>query len=314
MQLKKTSNPLVVIIGPTAVGKTNVAIELAKRFDGEIISADSRLFYRGMDIGTAKPSVHERQGVLHHLIDIADVDEIWSLAAFQKAAIDKIEEVRQRQKLPFLVGGTGQYIQAVVEGWQIPAQQADHRFRAILEAWANEIGTLALFDKLKLIDPEAAAHIEYQNVRRTIRALEVIFLTGKKFSDQRNKLGSSYSVLEIGLIRPRSELYERIDRRIEEMIGNGLVDEVQGLLKKGFSPDLPSFSAIGYREIIANLQGEIPLSEAVVKIKRKTREFVRRQANWFKENDPQIHWLMMSDFVVDQAAALILEDTDWFDI
>ena len=313
MQLKKTSKPLVVIIGPTATGKTNMAIELAKRFNGEIISADSRLFYRGMDIGTAKPSMEERMGVIHHLIDIAEVDQVISLASFQKAATDLIDEIIKQQKLPILVGGTGQYVQAVVEGWQIPAQEADQKLRIVLEGWASEVGAMALYDKLKHIDPEAALHIEYQNVRRTIRALEVILLTGKKFSEQRIKTGSCYSVLEIGLKRSRVELYARIDTRIMNMIENGLVEEVSGLLERGYSPDLPSLSAIGYSEIISNLQGKMTLDEALVMMKRRTRQFVRRQANWFKEDDTRIHWLEMVDGVVDQAATLILDQPDWFE-
>ena len=313
MQLKKTSKPLVVIIGPTATGKTNMAIELAKRFNGEIISADSRLFYRGMDIGTAKPSMEERMGVIHHLIDIAEVDQVISLASFQKAATDLIDEIIKQQKLPILVGGTGQYVQAVVEGWQIPAQEADQKLRIVLEGWASEVGAMALYDKLKQIDPEAALHIEYQNVRRTIRALEVILLTGKKFSEQRIKTGSCYSVLEIGLKRSRVELYARIDTRIMNMIENGLVEEVSGLLERGYSPDLPSLSAIGYSEIISNLQGKMTLDEALVMMKRRTRQFVRRQANWFKEDDTRIHWLEMVDGVVDQAATLILDQPDWFE-
>jgi tRNA dimethylallyltransferase len=170
MRLEKMNKPLIVVVGPTAVGKTDMAIELAHRLDGEIISADSRLFYRGMDIGTAKPTKQEMRGIKHHLIDVAEPDEIWSLATFQQRAIEIIEDIQSRKKIPFLVGGSGQYIHAVVYGWVIPAQEANHQFRKVLENWAGEIGALNLFEKLKIIDPEAASHIEYQNVRRTIRA------------------------------------------------------------------------------------------------------------------------------------------------
>jgi len=296
---------LIVVVGPTAVGKTDLAIELARRLNGEIISADSRLFYRGMDIGTAKPSSNEMGGIIHHLIDVAEPDENWSLATFQKRAMELIEDVQKREKMPFLVGGTGQYIHAVVDGWDIPAQEANLALRTVLDDWAREIGTLALYDKLKIIDPEAAIHIEYQNVRRTIRALEVIFLTGYKFSEQRTKGDSPYHYLMIGLNRPRSELYGRIDQRIEAMISNGLIDEARALINKGYDSKLPSLTAIGYREIIGYLEGRMTLEEAQVQMKRLTRQFVRRQANWFKENDPKIHWFAMADDVVDRAEELI---------
>jgi tRNA dimethylallyltransferase len=305
MPLEIKNKPLIVIIGPTAVGKTELAIHLARRMNGEIISADSRLFYRGMDIGTAKPSKEEMGGVPHHLVDVADPDEIWSLATFQKRAGEIIEDIQKRQKLPFLVGGTGQYIHAVVDGWEIPAQEANHPLRKVLDDWAKEIGSLSLFEKLQKIDPEAASHIEYQNVRRTIRALEVIFLTGRKFSEQRTKRVSPYHVLMIGLKRSRPALYERIDRRIEQMISDGLVDEVKMLMDKGFAPHLPSLSAIGYRESVSYLQGTLSLEEAVVQMKRLTRQFVRRQSNWFKENDPQIHWFDMEEGVTDKVETLI---------
>jgi len=300
-------NPLIVIVGPTAVGKTQTAISLAQRLDGEIISADSRLFYRGMDIGTAKPSVEERGGIPHHLIDVAEPADTWSLAAFQAKAVEIIQEIQGRKKLPFLVGGTGQYIHAVVDGWVIPAQEADLRLRSVLELWAKEIGADGLFRKLRIIDPEAASHIEYQNIRRTVRALEVIFLTGKKFSAQRTKGGTLYNVLMVGLNRPRSELYERIDLRIDNMISSGLVEETRKLLTEGYSPNLPAMTAIGYREAVGYLQGTLTRDEAVTLMKRATRQFVRRQANWFKETDPQINWFNMDDKVADRVEKLIRE-------
>ena len=307
MRLKKMDKPIIVIVGPTAVGKTDLTVELARRLNGEVVSADSRLFYRGMNIGTAKPSREEMRGVPHHLIDVADPDDTWSLAVFQQEAVKIIDDIQMRQKLPFLVGGTGQYIQAVVAGWVIPAQEPDHRIRVVLEEWAGEIGAFSLYEKLQKIDPEAAANIEYQNVRRTIRALEVIFLTGKKFSEQRTKNESPFSPLIIGLKRPRRILYERIDQRIEKMVNNGLIAEAQSLLDKGYSPELPSLSAIGYRQIIGYLQGAMTLPEAAVQMKRSTRQFVRRQANWFKENDPHIHWFEMDEDTVDKVESFIRE-------
>jgi len=282
--------PLIVLVGPTAVGKTECAILLAERIGGEIISADSRLFYRGMDIGTAKPSVEERQRVPQHLIDVADPDHIWSLALFQKEARRIISEIHARQSLPLLVGGTGQYVRSVVEGWLPPSTQPDERLRAVLLGWAEQIGFAELHARLAKLDPQAAAQIDARNVRRTIRALEVILTTGKRFSEQRQRVSSPYHLLVLGLTRPRPELYARIDARIQGMLEAGWVEEVRGLLARGYSAELPTLSAIGYRELVAYLQGSINIEEAIRMIKRQTRIFVRRQANWFRLEDPAIHW------------------------
>ncbi len=282
--------PITVIVGPTAVGKTSFSIQLAHLTNSEIISADSRCLYRGMDIGTAKPSVAEREGIPHHLIDVANPDETWSLALFQKRVKEAAEDIYSRGKNIIIVGGTGQYIRAILEGWSIPPQKPDTQMRDILTCWANEIGAEEIHHKLALIDPEAASHIEYQNIRRTVRALEVIFSTGQLFSSQRAKTECPFQALVIGLNRPRAELYERIDKRIDLMIQNGFIDEVEGLLQAGYGPELPSMSAIGYREIIAYLQGKCTLDEAVMLIKRGSRSYVRRQANWFKDSDPNIFW------------------------
>lgn len=303
--------PLVVIVGPTAVGKTAFALALAKRLGGEIVSADSRLFYRGMDIGTAKPMPEEMRRVPHHLVDIADPDETWSLALFQRAAHQAIAEIHARRRLPLLVGGTGQYVRAVIEAWDLPDQEPDHRLRDILERWGREIGPLALHQKLALVDATAADKIEPNNMRRTVRALEVVFLTGRRFSDQRRKSASPYSLLQIGLIRPRTELYTRVDERIDAMLRGGLVDEVQHLLDAGYTSDLPTMSAIGYREIAAYLRGEMRLEEAVAHMKRLTRVFVRRQANWFSSSDPGIHWFDAGQTSVETIEALIRSGTGW---
>ena len=282
--------PLVVILGPTAVGKTKTAIQLAERFEGEIVSADSRLLYRGMDIGTAKPSFEERSRVPHHLIDVADPDQVWSLAMFQRAANQVILETSGQGKLPLLVGGTGQYIRAVVDSWVIPETKPDFRLRKAIENWSQLTGALGLHRRLAVIDPQAASIIEPNNRRRTVRALEVIFSTGERFSTQRRAGVTPYRVLVIGLHRPRQVLYGRVDRRIENMFALGFIDEVKNLLDAGYSPELPAMSAIGYRQVTAYLQGEISLEKALQEIKRGTRVFVRRQANWFKLDDPQIHW------------------------
>jgi len=290
LQKKPGKGGLIVLVGPTAVGKTETAVQLALRLCGEIISADSRLFYRGMDIGTAKPSLQERQGVPHHLIDIADPDETLSLAVFQRLARQALVEIWSRDRLPILVGGTGQYTRAVTQGWEVPPVQPDPRLRAALEVWEKEIGKEGLHARLAVLDPAAATAIDARNVRRTVRALEVILTTGRRFSDQRSSAPPDFPSLTIGLARPRDELYLRLDRRIDAMLEAGFVQEVERLLAQGYSPDLPTLSAIGYGEIAAYFLGEITLDEAVALIKRRTRIFVRRQANWFKPDDPHIHW------------------------
>lgn len=295
-----TKEKLIVIVGPTAVGKTSTSILLAQQLNGEVVSADSRYFYRGMDIGTAKPYEEEMEGIPHHLIDVADPDENWSLALFQRKAYEVIDDIHSRGKVPIMVGGTGQYVEAITDGWQIPKQRANEALREELNRWAEEVGTEGLHQRLSVLDPEAASNIDHRNVRRTIRALEVIFLTGKKFSDQRMKKEPRYEICQIGLNRSREELYQRVDQRIELMMEMGLVKEVRALLKKGYAHDLPAFSAIGYREIIQYVRSEISKEEAVMLIKRNTRKFVRRQSNWFKLEDPNIQWFEMSEAQVEQ--------------
>lgn len=286
--------PLILIVGPTAVGKTELAIQLAERLGGEIVSADSRLFYRGMDIGTAKPSKTEMARAPHHLIDVVNPDETLSLAVFQKMAREIIADIHVRGKLPFLVGGTGQYIRAVTEGWTPPEVKPDLRMRDELERMKEEKGKNWLHEKLAVLDPVAAENIDPRNVRRTIRALEVIFTTGRKFSEQRRRGDSPYHLIAIGLTRPRAELYRRVDERIEKMFADGLLEEVKGLLKQGYSPDLPSMSAIGYRECVRVVKGEWSSEQAKAEMRRMTRIFIRRQANWFRESDPQIRWFDLS--------------------
>lgn len=292
--------PLILIVGPTAVGKTEIAIQLAVRLNGEIVSADSRLFYRGMDIGTAKPSREDQARLRHHLIDIASPDETLSLAVFQEKAREAIADIHGRNKLPFLVGGTGQYIRAVTQGWTPPAVKPDEHLRKELERQKEENGIYWLYEKLKGLDPEAAANIDPRNYRRTFRALEVIMTTGRKFSEQRGQSDSPYRLIVVGLTRPRTELYERVDARIESMFANGFLDEVKSLLAKGYSPALPTMSAIGYRECVQVIEGRITLQEAKQLIRRTTRVFVRRQANWFKKSDPDINWYQVKEGVVDE--------------
>jgi tRNA dimethylallyltransferase len=243
-----------------------------------------------MDIGTAKPTPAERALVPHHLIDIARPDETWSLAIYLQAAENAIAHIQARQRLPLLVGGSGQYIRAILEGWQVPVVAPDAPLRHALETWAESITPLGLHQRLAILDPKAALQIDYQNVRRTIRALEVIFSTGKPFSTQKNRQPSPYHCLILGLTRPRPELYARIDTRIEAMFQAGFTEEVKRLLEMGYSHELPNLSAIGYREVCAFILGKITLEEAKTQMKRQTRVFVRRQANWFKPDDPNIQW------------------------
>ena len=303
-------SPLVLIVGPTAVGKTELAIQLAEHLNGEIVSADSRLFYRGMDIGTAKPTPEERARVPHHLIDIANPDEILSLAVFQQKAREAISAIHTRSKLPFLVGGTGQYIRAVTQGWSPPGVEPDEKLRAELEREKEDNGIYWLHDKLRTLDPEASQKIDARNYRRTIRALEVILTTGRKFSEQRGQADTPYQLLAIGLTRPRPELYERVDQRINSMFASGFIDEVRNLLAVGYSPSLPTLSAIGYRECIRVVKGEISEEQAKAEIRRKTRIFVRRQANWFKESDPGIRWFRVQEGVTGEVESYLKSALD----
>lgn len=285
---------VIVLVGPTAVGKTELSLQLAEQLNTEIISADSRLVYRGMDIGTAKPSIQDRSRIPHHLIDIIDPDEPWSLSDFQRLANSTIQQIHQKGKIPLLVGGTGQYIKALIEQWEIPKQPPNPALRSLLSQWSNTLTPQQFHHYLHLLDPAAAHAIDPTNKRRVIRALEVIFQSGKRFSELRKKSSPLYHFLIIGLTRTRSELYQRIDQRIEDMINNGFIIEVKTLLSKGYSPNLPSMSAIGYREIIYYLKGLTSLDESINLIRRSTRVFVRRQANWFKLTDPSIYWFNLT--------------------
>lgn len=285
-----TPNPLLVIVGPTAVGKTKIAIALAEALNAEIVSADSRYLYREMDIGTAKPSPAERARVPHHLIDVTTPDQPWTLTQFQTAALEAIDLIHTRGKLPLLVGGTGQYIRAITEGWQVPPGDPSSELRAELEAELSQKGVAALAARLTEVDPASAERVDLRNPRRVIRALEVALATGESFVAQRRKADAPYAVTMIGLTLPRPELYARIDARVEEMLRAGLVDEVKALVQQGYGWDLPAMSALGYKQIGQYLRDECDLPEAVRRIKSETRKFVRRQANWFKPSDPKIKW------------------------
>ena len=286
---------LIMLIGPTASGKTGLAIRLAQALNAEIISADSRYLYRQLNIGTAKPTPEELAEVPHHLINCADLEQPWSIGEYKEKAEDLIFNLNAEGKLPILTGGTGQYIRAIRQNWQIPELEPDERMRSVLEAIGNEIGFEKLHENLEFLDPEAASFIDYRNHRRTVRALEVIFKTGIRFSQIRSRETSLFDSLIIGLEWNREELYQRIDARIDQMLKEGFLDEVRDLLDRGYKEDLLKMRVIGYSELISFLDGEISLEDALVLIKRNTRKYVRRQVNWFKPADPEIHWLNAQD-------------------
>lgn len=302
-----TDKPLLLIVGPTASGKSAFAIQLARALNGEIVSADSRYLYRELEIGVAKPTSGELAAAKHHLINVASLAEPWNLGLYKQSATHVIGEVHQRGKLPILTGGTGQYIRSILQNWQVPSHGPVDRLREDLETIGHRIGFDKLHELLGAIDPEAAGNIDYRNHRRTIRALEVILSTGKKFSDLRDKEKPPYDTLILGLDLPREVLYARIDQRVDDMIAKGLVGEVQCLLDAGFGLTLDTMRVIGYNEIIYHLRGELSLEDAVALIKRNTRGYVRRQANWFKPTDPDIHWLNAQDPAILEYALDLVE-------
>lgn len=282
---------MIAIVGPTAVGKSDLALHLARYFNAEIVSADSRHVYRYMDIGTNKPSLAERALVPHHVIDVVDPDQNFSLAMYHQVATTVMQEIRGRDRLPLLVGGTGLYVWSLVEGWKIPAVEPDRELRRRLEARAAHEGSCSLHRELQDVDPEAAAGIDSHNTRRIIRALEIYRATGRLPSKLRRKATPGLASLVIGLTQERGELYSRIDGRVDRMVNEGLVEEVKQLLERGYEPSLASMSGIGYRQIIQLLRGKVTLTEAVARIQYETHRLVRHQYAWFRLSDDRIHWL-----------------------
>jgi len=274
--------PLIALVGATAVGKTAFSLDLARALGGEIISADSRQIYRGMTIGTAKPTPAELARAPHHLIDIADPDDDFSLAMYQAAAAAAIADVIGRGNIPLLVGGTGQYLAAVLEGWQIPQVAPQEELRASLRAEAERDGAPALHRRLAEVDPEAAAGIDAANVRRVIRALEVFRVTGQPISRLQTRTPPPYRLLTIELERPRAELYARIDQRIDLMIQMGLIKEVFDLIRRGYSWSLPAMSSLGYREFQALWEGRSTAAACITELKFNTHRFARKQGAWFR--------------------------------
>lgn len=297
--------PLIVITGPTATGKSEVGVLVAEQLRGEVISADSMLLYRHMDIGTAKPTLVERRGISHHMIDIVEPDHEYSAALYQKEARHLITEILTRGNLPILVGGTGLYIRAVIDPYEFGDTGSAPVFRERLLLEAEQDGYDKLHRRLLEVDPEAAAKLHPRDVRRIIRALEVYYLTGRPASSYR-KLNQYhqplYRLFMFGLNMDRASLYRRIEQRVDAMIAGGLVEEVQHLLEGGYSKELNAMRSLGYKEIAAYLTGEFSLEQAVELLKRNTRRFAKRQLTWFRRDD-RIRWLNIDQFGSLQAVA-----------
>ncbi len=281
--------PLIVILGPTGVGKTALSIDLCHVLHGEVVSADSRQIYRGMDIGTAKATPAEQAAAPHHLLDLRAPDEVLTVAEYQQLAYATIDAIHRRDAIPLLVGGTALYIRAVVEGLRIPAAPPDPTLRAELEKRLATEGVEALFRQLATLDPATAAQIDARNPRRVLRALEIFLLTGKPKVELEGADPPPYRILMVGLTRPRETLYARIDQRVDAMLAGGLIEETQRLLAQGYDPRLPAMTSLGYRECIDYLAGRCDLATAAARIKTETHRYVRHQMTWFRKL-PGIHW------------------------
>jgi tRNA dimethylallyltransferase len=284
-------NRLIAVVGPTATGKSALAVRLAQRLGGEVVNADSRQLYRGMNVGTAKPTIDERSGVAHHLVDVLDPDEPFSLGKYLDLASRALHDCWSRNVLPIVAGGTGQYIWALLEGWQVPRVAPDTVLRAELEAVAGREGPQPLLEELRRVDPAYADRVDPLNVRRIIRAIEVFRRTGRPLSSCQTRLPPDYDWLTVGLSCEREELYRRIDARVDVMFQSGLVDEVWSLIERGYGCELPSMSSIGYRQVCQHLAGELTLGEAIERTKTETHRLARMQHNWFRAGDPRISWI-----------------------
>jgi tRNA dimethylallyltransferase len=297
--------PLVVMLGPTAVGKTALGIRLCQKIDGEIVSGDSMLVYRGMDIGTAKPTLEERQGIPHYMIDILDPHEAYSVADFQALATKFIEEIQARGKIPVLLGGTGLYVRAIIEGYQFSPAGSNETLRQQLQDEAQEYGNEFVWHKLDACDKQTAERLHPNDLRRVIRAIEVYHETGRPLSQQYIATHAvPYNVTVIGLNMPKDLLYQRINNRVDIMIEQGLEHEVRQLLDKGYTPDLVSMKSLGYKQMVEYILGEYDFARAVYLIKRDTRHFAKRQVTLFKKI-PGIQWFDISQY---KSMQILLED------
>lgn len=272
------------------MGKSALASELALKFNGEIVNGDSRQVYRYMNIGTSKPSIQDKAKATHHMFDIVAPDEPFSLALYLQQARETIENIHSRSRIPILVGGTGQYIWGIIDGFVVPAVSPNNMLRLRMEDESKLIGHQALWERLRSVDPISADRIHPNNHRRVVRALEVYLETGIPFSQVSYKKGSMYRTLIIGITAARNDLYRIIDNRVENMVENGWKQEVKSLLGMGYSVDLPAMSSLGYRELIENLNGNMSMPQSIMRIKSETHRFARNQYSWFKISSPRIHW------------------------
>ncbi|MCS7208559.1 MAG: tRNA (adenosine(37)-N6)-dimethylallyltransferase MiaA [Fimbriimonadales bacterium] len=282
--------PLIVILGPTATGKTEVGILLAERWNGEIVSADSSAVYRGLDIGSAKPTPEAQRRVRFHLIDVADPDEVFTAAKFRELALQAIRDIQARGKHVFIVGGTGLYIRVLLHGFSLAPPPTDPEVRARWQAEVARVGAPALHARLQQIDPIAAARIHPNDAVRITRALEVYEMTGMPISQWQSQSEAELPALKIGLTMPRDLLYQRIDQRVDQMIACGMLEEVHRLLQKGYNPEQPALKGLGYRHLIGYIQGRVSWHEAVRLWKRDTRRFAKRQMTWFRK-EPSVRWI-----------------------
>jgi len=306
--------PLIVIAGPTATGKSKLAVRLAKEIQGEIISADSMQVYKGMDIGTAKVTLKEMEGVKHHLIDVLNPDEACSIAWFQKMVKAAMADIYARGKVPILAGGTGFYIQSIIYDITFMDHEADHSYRDSLEEMARNGDKALLFAKLEAVDPDSAKTIHMNNVKRVIRALEYYHMANEPISRHNSREKEKQSPYNVGfyvLNMDRELLYNRIHIRVDQMMEEGLVEEVKGLLEQGYSKDLVSMQGLGYKEIIGYLENEYDLDYAIDLLKKGTRHFAKRQLTWFKR-EKDVAWLNLEDFNHDMKYIIkyILKDIE----
>lgn len=291
-------NKLAAIVGPTAIGKTRIAIEAAKRLNAEIISCDSMQIYRGLDIGTAKASPEEQNGIIHHLIDVVDPDEDYSVARFQEQAKSIIQELNRKQRLPLLVGGTGLYYQALVDDYTFYPLESHQIIRRQWNNLIKERGLEYAYNYLQSIDPYYAAAISPNDQKRIVRAIEVYQLTGQPFSALQAKSQHTYQLAVVGLYLEREQLYQRINLRVEQMLAGGLIKEVTLLRNKGYNLNHNSMQALGYKQVFSYLGGFLSEEEMIDEIKQETRRYAKRQLTWFRK-DPRIYWINPGEYSND---------------
>jgi tRNA dimethylallyltransferase len=286
--LSNAKKPLLVVLGATATGKTNLSLSLAEKFKGEIISTDSRQIYQHMPISTDVILEEERKGIIHHMLEIVEPDKTLTLAEFKDMAKQKIEKVHNKKALPILVGGTGLYISAIIDNYDMPRVAPNVELREKLEKEAAEHGNEYIHSKLKDLDPESAKNIHPNNLRYLIRAIEVVSATGQEKVDLKGE--SPYDILLLGITRDREEIYQRINDRVDQQIENGLLEEVKALVENGYDENLPSMSSLGVKEIIPYLKDEMSLEECKEILKRNTRKYAKRQLTWMRRYD-NVLWL-----------------------